>query len=635
MTNTKQGLVVRCVGTDAPIRFAAAQLRNYLKLAGATGVRGEIRVGTMPVLGLGEHDGNDRVIIDIVDNDGVIAGDKPRSALLAVYRYLRELGFDWVRPGRDGEVIPQVRNPLARGIKLDETASYRHRVVCIEGSCHESHVRNMIDWLPKLGLNGYYMQFRSAYTFFDRWHYQQGKRKGKIQPLDTRKAQYLTERMQQNCVRRGLDLHMVGHGWTCEPFGVPALGWYVEKQRAPTSIRPHLALVNGKRDYWGGKPINTNLCYGNARTRRIVIDDVVQYASDHPEVNAVHFWIGDNYNNHCQCSKCRGQRPADLYVTLLNELDSALTKAGLDTKIVFLLYLELLWPPLQQRITNPDRFIMMFAPISRSYSRPISAKAIGRKKPFHHNKITLPKDVGENLAYLRAWQRSFRGDSFVFDYHLMWDQVHDPGHYQLAKVMHADMRNLAHLGLNGMNSCQAQRCCMPTGLIMTTMARTLWDRKVRFDDIVRDHYRATFGADWKKAAIYTQKLSELFDPPFMRGERQGVARRHTLKTLEQVPVLIRRFLPVIEKNLSTADRCQARSWRYMGHHANLCLAQVRVVRLVAADNIPKAKEAFADLIVLARKLEPKIHPVYDVYVMIDSITNATNWPKEVFLDGPP
>ena len=54
-----------------------------------------------------------------------------------------------------------------------------------------------------------------------------------------------------------------------------------------------------------------------------------------------------------------------------------------------------------------------------------------------------------------------------------------------------------------------------------------------------------------------------------------------------------------------------------------------------AEQVAGSEEAFADLIALARKLEPKIHPVYDVYVMIDSITNATNWPKEVFLDGPP
>ena len=634
MTDAAHGSVVRCIGSEPPIRFAAAQLRAYLKRAGANGACGEIRVAAMQTLGLGEHDGNDRIIIDVARRGGIIAGDKPRSVLLAVYRYLRELGFDWVRPGRDGEVIPRLRNPPSRRVRLDETASYRHRVVCIEGACGESHVRNMIDWLPKIGLNGYYIQFRSAYTFFDRWHCQQGKRKGKAQSLAIREAQRLTGRMQQDCVRRGLDLHMVGHGWTCEPFGVPALGWYVETQTAPKSLRPHLALVNGKRDYWGGKPINTNLCYGNARTRRIVVDDVVRYAHEHPGVDVVHFWLGDNYNNHCECSKCRGQRPADLYVRLLNELDSALAKAGLDTRIVFLLYLELLWPPLTQRIANPDRFIMMFAPISRTYSHPISAKATGRRKPFRHNAIALPKDVGENLAYLRAWQRQFRGDSFVFDYHLMWDHIHDPGHYGLAKVMHADMRNLADLGLNGMNSCQVQRCFLPSGLIMTTMARTLWDREIRFDDIVRDHYRATFGPDWENVARYTQKLSELFDPPFMRGERQGATRRRTLRKLEHVPALIRGFLPMIEKNLG-GDRCRARSWRYLRHHADLCLAQARVVSLAAADRLPEAKAAFAEMIALARKIEPKIHPVYDVYVMIDAITNATNWPKEVFLDGPP
>jgi hypothetical protein len=34
-----------------------------------------------------------------------------------------------------------------------------------------------------------------------------------------------------------------------------------------------------------------------------------------------------------------------------------------------LVYVDLLWEPLQENIRNPERFILMFAPITRTYSQ--------------------------------------------------------------------------------------------------------------------------------------------------------------------------------------------------------------------------------------------------------------------------
>ena len=53
---------------------------------------------------------------------------------------------------------------------------------------------------------------------------------------------------------------------------------------------------------------------------------------------------------------------------LLNEIDERLTALGLDTRLAFLIYFELLWPPVTQHLKNPDRFILMFAPITRTYT---------------------------------------------------------------------------------------------------------------------------------------------------------------------------------------------------------------------------------------------------------------------------
>ena len=63
---------------------------------------------------------------------------------------------------------------------------------------------------------------------------------------------------------------------------------------------------------------------------------------------------------------------------LLNEMDAAFTAHGIATKIVFIVYLDLLWPPEAERFANPDRFILLlFAPISRSYSRSYDLETTG------------------------------------------------------------------------------------------------------------------------------------------------------------------------------------------------------------------------------------------------------------------
>ncbi|MBU0611135.1 MAG: hypothetical protein KKI08_24865, partial [Armatimonadetes bacterium] len=110
----------------------------------------------------------DQVLIETTPTRGLIAGSNPRSILLATYRYLTELGCRWVRPGKTGESLPTLRTLPA--VKVQETASYRHRGVCIEGAVSWEHVRDMVAWLPKLGFNGYFIQFREAYNFFQRWY---------------------------------------------------------------------------------------------------------------------------------------------------------------------------------------------------------------------------------------------------------------------------------------------------------------------------------------------------------------------------------------------------------------------------------------------------------------------------------
>ncbi|HPX39127.1 MAG TPA: DUF4838 domain-containing protein, partial [Candidatus Hydrogenedentes bacterium] len=342
-TSLPQRLAIRVISEDPVIQFAAEELKHYL--ARATGR--EVAVDTaaaeglvlglmadlpgVPAPGVANPELDDAIHIDTRGASGIVAGINPRSVLLAVYRYLTELGCRWVRPGDDGAYVPSLEQ--LGDVRVSETPSYRHRGVCIEGAVSYEHVRDMVDWLPKLGFNGYFIQFREAHTFFDRWYRHTGNPKQAGEALPVEKAREYTEQLEKEIKRRGLLYHKVGHGWTCEPFGIPGLGWEEEARSAPPEVAKYLAEVRGKRDFWKGVALNTNLCYSNPEVRRIIVEAVVAYAREHPAIDYIHFWLADGTNNNCECAQCVRARPSDFYVMMLNELDRRLSEAGLATRI--------------------------------------------------------------------------------------------------------------------------------------------------------------------------------------------------------------------------------------------------------------------------------------------------------------
>ena len=130
-----------------------------------------------------------------------------------------------------------------------------------------------------------------------------------------------------------------------------------------------MAELNGERQLYENVPLNTNLCYSNPAVRDAITSAITQYCQRNPQVTYLHFWLADGTNNHCECEACRKKRPADWYVQMLNELDEKMTAAGVSTKVVFLIYVDLLWEPQQEQIKHPDRFVLMFAPITRAYGK--------------------------------------------------------------------------------------------------------------------------------------------------------------------------------------------------------------------------------------------------------------------------
>jgi len=469
---------------------------------------------------------DDAIAVEIKENSGFITGTNPRSVLIAAYRFLKALGCAWVRPGKGGERIPQ-KKLESISVSLQEVPSRRHRGICIEGAVNYENVRDMIDFLPKVGMNTYFVQFFAPFIFFDRWYSHMGFQNDgnpylKKENITRELVDGMTRSLENEISRRALCYHKVGHGWTCEPFGVEGMGWYQDKvYDIPKETKDILALLDGKRQLFKNVPLNTNLCYSNSRVQEKMTQAICDYCEKNPQVEVVHFWLADGHNNHCECEHCRKKRPADWFVEMLNELDEKMTAAGVKTRVVFLVYNELLWAPEKGKIKNPDRFILMFAPISRTYGQNYGASReySGELPPYIRNAVETPSSLAENVAHLRNWQKDFTGDSFSFDYHLMWAHMGDLGYEKCARHLFRDMQELPQIGLDGMVSCQIQRCCFPTGLPLCMMAAALWDEKADFDQKALEYYQAAYGKDGEKVHEILARVSEimvLYDGPASR-----------------------------------------------------------------------------------------------------------------------
>lgn len=626
------GLLIAKVGNAPAVDFAAEELKRCvgamdpklnISLMAFSAYKPELSgllwLGVCPDISsrVENPELDDAYRIDVEDGVGAIGGANPRSVLFGVYRYLKELGCTWVRPGADGEYIPK-RSLENTRVHLDETASYRHRGICIEGSVSYCHVSDMIDWMPKVGLNAYFNQFNNPVTFYNRWYEHRRSTRLTGKPLSTQEIEGLRDQSVVEMKKRGLLYHTAGHGWTCEPFGIPGESWERDVHYdIPQESVECLALVNGKRELWGNVPLNTNLCYSNPRVRSTIAQAVVQRCREVPEIDYVQVWLADGKNNHCECEVCRKMRPSDWYVTLLNDIDAALTEAGLPTRVVFLLYVDLLWEPRQVKLNNPDRFTLMFAPITRTYSESMADAAYFDEKnlpEFELNKLQFPSSVGENLAWMRRWRKQFAGDGFDFDYHFMWDHFCDPGYYAMAKTLFKDMQNLHKVGLNGMVSCQNQRVFLPTGLGMVAMAAALWDENADFDQVAREYFTAAFGADGETVQNYLRDLSDAFDPVYMRGEKTMTNPDNAAK-LASVPALLDRYAPLIDarRQDETLHESVRASWQYLHLHGVLCRKYALTFQRKAEGRMEEAMALLEELKDLSWSLEMETHHVFDAY----------------------
>ncbi|MBE6597145.1 MAG: DUF4838 domain-containing protein [Ruminococcaceae bacterium] len=618
------------INSSPVVDFAAEELKKYLRMmmprCGEIPIKRDssakegFLLGLMSDLSLDTSDAEDLTLDDIVYIDttkegGIIAGSNPRSVLLAVYKYLTLMGCRWLFPGIDGEQIP-IKD--LEPVKYRKLADCRYRGQCNEGAEFQPNMMEVIDFTPKLGMNVFMMEFDNPRAYYKHYYAHLGNEAREPEPVTDETVLQWKRQCEAEIARRGLQFHDVGHGWCCESFGI---GIWEKGDDIPEESRQYLAEIKGKRGLFGGRAINTNFCMSNPEARRKVVDHIAAYADTERNVDYLHVWLADSCNNHCECERCAEKSPSDWYVVLLNELDAELTSRKLDTRIVFCCYVDTTWPPVAERINNPERFLILLGAISRKYTESVKAD-IGTPtlKDYERNNITLPETVEEYIAYDGLWKKTCHVGSFVYEYHFWINQFYALGGISYARIIHEDVKGYAANKLRGIIQDGSQRSFFPNGLAFYAYAQTLFDTSVGFEELKEDYLSHAYGEDWKEVENLLLRIEDAFDHKYLAGERsadQRIGKYYNpamAEKLRKIYGIAEDFAPFYESHKNMPQRSQTVAMRLLRRYIEFCRGIAYPLTLKCFGAGKEAREVYLKFLREFGENEREIETCYDQHM---------------------
>lgn len=602
-------LYINKITANSTIDFAAEEMKKYLRMmmplksvtiSYAPNAADGFRIGLMQDLGLDVSDVenvelDDIIYIETKADGGIIAGDNPRSVLIAVYEFFRQNGCRWLFPGVDGEYIPMKE---IGSVSYRHVPTLRYRGPCIEGATSQQVLIEAIDLLPKLGMNMFMSQFFIPTCFYNRYYDHTFNTVSKPESITTDQMLQWKTQIETELSKRGLQFHDTGHGWTSAPFGVDVSSdWNpVDDSDLPEETRQYLAMIGGKRGLFGNRAINTQFCMSNPEARARVAEAIADYAAIHTNIDYIHVWLADAYNNHCECDACVKKTAADWYLMLLNDIDKTLTERKLDTRIVFIVYTDSTWPPISEKINCPDRFTLMLAPISRSYTSTVTKGKEIKTVPYARNKNVLPKDLDTYMAYFDEWKKIWAGANICFEYHFWRHQSYDISGQLIAQRVFEDIEYYHSRGIHGLIACGSQRSFFPNGLGYYIFARKQFDMSLTYDELLEDYYSHIYGEDWKDFSNYLLELGDAFGFGYLSGEESEdsmispyFSPKRAAK-LESVPAIVEKGKALVESHYNSPDRIKTVAVRILEAYNEYALVLAKAMRLKA---LGKDDEALA------------------------------------------
>ena len=635
--------VINKITCNHVIDFAAEELKKYLRMmmpfcgeidiAYNPDANDGFRLGLMSDFGIDTSEADNVDLDDIIHIDtdkcgGIIAGSNPRSVLLAVYRYLTINGCRWLYPGVDGEFIP-VKDITS--VSYHKMADCRYRGQCNEGAEAQHLMMDAIDFTPKIGMNIFMIEFENPKFYYDVYYNHNENNTREPEPVSAETILQWKRLCEAEISKRGLQFHDMGHGWTAEPFGLVSTdGWTTNfsEDAIPEESRQYVAMIDGKRELFYGTALNTNFCMSNPEARKIVVDYIVDYAALATNVDYLHVWLADGFSNHCECDSCREKIVSDWYVTLMNELDDALTSKGLTTRIVFICYADSTWAPKTVKLKNPERFSLLLGAITRDYTEPVAPNLdIGNIElsEFELNRNRLPNSVNQYIAHARKWMDWCKVPSFVYEYHFYVAQYCDLGSIDAARIVYEDVKGYKSNGCDGIVEDCSQRSFFPNGFPFFVYGNTLFDVSATLDEMTEDYFSHAYGDDWREVYEFFCSISRYVDFRYLNGKSFSDAGRgryynpELVESFKKAVETVNDFEGFVRSHMNMPYRVQTVSYRILNRFLEYVKGILEAMILKVDGKETEALNLYNAFLDSFGRYETELELYYDQYLMSQSL----------------
>lgn len=456
------------------VRFAAEELQKYLsKITGANFAlaKGETR-GDVIWVGLVDPASASKQVLGF---DGYtyetkpgairLAGVNDRAALFAVYAFLEELGCRWFAPNFDfygsggGEIVP--RADTLRVPVLHKTAkpsmTYRKKDVA-EGRSHNlANLRQMIDWMPKVGLNVFVCpidEFGAGITVWDNWR------------LD----------LIPELKKRGLLAEIGQHGY--ENF-LPPSTYFAEHPE-------WFGMRNGQRSRAQNVVFETS----NREALARFLANVESYLRSHPEINIFDLWPPDGVRWSESPESLKLGTPTERHAQVVNAVARMVKEKFPRVKVEFLAYQDYTVPPVSIRFE--DNTVMDFCPIARSFQTPIWDEQNKANRPYHDAlKQWLKGDVFGNNISIYTYYRKYAWRSLPV---------------VIPRLIAAETKYFKSLGVDGIGMYSEPADWFTYELNHYVLAKASMDSELDVDGLLRDYARKRFGPAWQPIYRYFEVI---------------------------------------------------------------------------------------------------------------------------------
>ena len=444
-----QTLFISPCGKDSTLGYAVSELTRLLALCRCTVETKEIPC-SHPAIMLGKPSETELPQIRFDGYQLTVKGDyaaieapTEKGVLNGVYEFAERLGFRFLTPFPDGELIPEQPKELPNGTEIHQPR-FPHRGIFITPVKEEIPMADRLRFYAKLKYN----TVRNSLPFAGE---------------------------EALCRMLGIREETGGHGF-------PKL-----LDRGKFGEHPEYFRMFQPEDLGGKRLSDSNLCVTNPEVREIVVREFQKQLKEKHGYYAVHCWADDlPGGGWCWCPSCRSYSPAAQNMLGMKLLCRAADAGNFQQRISVIAYHDTLFPDPQ--IPVEPRMFLVWAPRERCYAHAI-------------NDPSCPRNAIHWKALL-AWKEKFAGidDSHTFEYYM--DQLLFNGlHPFTPDVILEDMKAYLEAGIESHMTLQ----CTPWDIIpdinQQFFAKANWDAEIteeRFlswltdDPALRDflHHRA-------------------------------------------------------------------------------------------------------------------------------------------------